>query len=205
VGLSLGRGAPSNLTARSCQDAGVDWDGDRYQERFDTLASAGHDVHGEADFVAARSPRSVLDAGCGTGRVAVELARRGIDVVGVDRDGGMLAVARRRAPHIPWVRADLAAFTLARTFDAVVLAGNVPLFATPGTQAAMVACCARHVTPGGVLIAGFQLGRGYELAAYDRDTVGAGLTLAERFATWESEPLGDRPAYAVSVHRRPDR
>ena len=38
-------------------------------------------------------PTTVLDAWCGTGRVAVELARRGVRVVGVDVDASMLATA----------------------------------------------------------------------------------------------------------------
>ena len=56
--------------------------------------------------------------------------------------------------------------------------------------------------PGGRLVSGFQLGRGYDLADYDRHCATAGLTLAERFATWDRAPFagGD---YAVSVHRRP--
>jgi SAM-dependent methyltransferase len=178
------------------------WDADRYQERLDTLAETGVDMHGEADFVAERAPSSVLDAGCGTGRVAIELSRRGVPVVGVDRDRAMLAVARRRAPHVPWIRADLAAPALARGFDVVVLAGNVPLFTAPGTQAALVAGCARHVAAGGVLIAGFQLDRGYDLAAYDRAAEAAGLTLVERYATWDRLPSGPGQTYAVSVHRR---
>ncbi|MDQ1398226.1 MAG: hypothetical protein QOK20_158, partial [Acidimicrobiaceae bacterium] len=53
------------------------WDGESYQRRFDELASGGQDVHGEAAFVMALTPATVLDAGCGTGRVAIELARRG--------------------------------------------------------------------------------------------------------------------------------
>ena len=38
----------------------------------------------------------VLDAGCGTGRVGIELARRGFEVTGTDIDPAMLAAARRR-------------------------------------------------------------------------------------------------------------
>jgi hypothetical protein len=88
---------------------------------------------------------------------------------------------------------------LARAFDVVLMAGNVPLFTPPGTQGALVAGCARHV--GGVLIAGFQLNRGYELAAYDSDCAAVGLELAERYATWDAEPFADGGDYAVSVHR----
>jgi len=59
-------------------------------------------MHGEATFVEALGVRRVLDAGCGTGRVAIELARRGLDVVGVDADPGMLSAARAKAPELEW-------------------------------------------------------------------------------------------------------
>lgn len=174
------------------------WDGDDYQRRFDALAAAGHDVHGEADFVMSLGPASVLDAGCGTGRVAIELARRGVDVVGVDVDPGMLATARSRAPEITWVEADLTTLDLGRTFDVVVLAGNVPLFTPPGTHAALVAHCARHVAPGGHLVAGFQLDRGYSVAEYDEAVA---MDLVDRFSTWDRAPWSPTDTYAVSVHR----
>jgi SAM-dependent methyltransferase len=174
------------------------WDGDRYQARFDKLVAAGTDVHGEAAFVESLEPGSVLDAGCGTGRVAIELARRGIDdVVGVDVDVSMLATARRLAPDVTWVHADLGALEIGRTFDVVVLAGNVPLFTPPGTQAALVAGCARHV--GRAMVAGFQLDRSYGVAEYDAHCSAAGLVLAERFATWDRAPFAGG-AYAVSIH-----
>lgn len=180
----------------------MSWDGDDYQARFDRLAAAGSDVHGEATFVRAYQPTSVLDAGCGTGRVAIELARHGIEVVGADVDPSMLATARRAAPGIPWIEADLTELDLGRTFDLVVMAGNVPLFTPPGTQAALVAGVARHVASGGRLIAGFSLDRGYTADDYDAHAAAAGLTLAERFATWDRAPWVPGAAYAVSVHTR---
>lgn len=185
------------------EDALVSWDGDSYQQRFDALSAQGVDVHGEADFVCAFQPRSVLDAGCGTGRVALELARRGIAAVGVDTDASMLATARRLGPDIPWIAADLTDLALGRVFDVVVMAGNVPLFTPAGTEAALVAGCARHVAPGGLLIAGFQLDRAYDVATYDGHCRAAGLGLTERWATWDRQPLPGDGRYAVSVHRRP--
>lgn len=180
---------------------GVEWQGDDYQARFDRLAEAGTDVHGEAGFVLAFSPASVLDAGCGTGRVAIELARRGVEVVGVDLDESMLATARRLGPELTWLRSDLAHLDLGRTFDVVVMAGNVPLFTPPGTHAALVAGVARHVGPRGHLVAGFSLGRGYELVDYDAHASAAGLALVERWATWDRQPFTEGSDYAVSVHR----
>lgn len=178
------------------------WEGDDYQRRFDTLAAQGRDVHGEADFVSALTPATVLDAGCGTGRVAIELARRGVEVVGVDNDASMLATARTRAPGIEWVQADVTALDLGREFDVVVMAGNVPLFTPPGTQAALVAGGARHLAPAGVLVIGFQLGRGYELAEFDGHCTDVGLDLDARFATWDRDPFPGDGSYAVSVLRR---
>ncbi|HUQ62448.1 MAG TPA: class I SAM-dependent methyltransferase [Acidimicrobiales bacterium] len=181
----------------------TNWDGAEYQQRFDELAACGTDVHGEADFVMAFAPGSVLDAGCGTARVAIELAARGVDVVGVDADASMLATARQNAPELELLEADLTTLDLGRCFDVVVLAGNVPLFTPAGTQDALVTGCARHVASGGALVAGFQLDRGYSLADYDRSAEATGLVLADRFATWDREPFGDDGDYAVSVHRRP--
>lgn len=178
------------------------WEGDDYQCRFDALAARGEDVHGEAGFVAGLTPASVLDAGCGTGRVAIELARHGVEVVGVDADPSMLATARERAPDLTWIEADVGELDLERVFDVVVMAGNVPLFTPVGTRARLVAGCARHVAPGGVLVAGFQLGRGYDLAGYDADCAAAGLEPVARFATWDREPFPGEGTYAVSIHRR---
>jgi SAM-dependent methyltransferase len=180
----------------------VSFDGRDYQAHFDRLAAHGVDVHGEATFVRGFTPRSVLDAGCGTGRVAIELARHDIDVVGVDVDASMIAEARRRAPQLSWVQADLTTLDLDRRFDVVVLAGNVPLFTPAGTHDALVRSCAAHVAPGGVLIAGFQLDRGYALDEFDGSCTSAGLALVERWSTWDRQPFSEQNDYAVSVAER---
>jgi SAM-dependent methyltransferase len=181
--------------------------GDDYQARFDALAAAGQDVHGEATFLLTLDPppATVLDAGCGTGRVAIELARRGVEVVGVDRDAEMLATARRQAPGLEWHQADLAGFDLGRTFDVVVLAGNVLLFVAPGTEGQVVARCAAHLAPGGRLVAGFSIrADGYDTERLDADAAAAGLEVAARWATWDRQPWRAGGEYAVSVLARPD-
>ena len=184
---------------------------DDYDRRFEEAARAGQDMHGEASLVASLGVRSVLDAGCGTGRVAIELARRGIDVVGVDVDEAMLAQARAKAPHLDWRLADLAEAdliiaeaegSLPRHFDAVVAAGNVMIFLEPGTEGAVVANLARHLAAGGALVAGFQLDGRLDLAVFDEHCRRAGLDLAHRWATWERDAWREGGDYAVSVHRR---
>ena len=178
------------------------FDGREYQARLDVLAASGMDLHGEADLVRRYRPASVYDAGCGTGRVAIELARHGIDVLGVDADASMIAEARRRAPALAWVHADVARHRAGRIFDVVVMAGNVPLFCPPADRRALIAGCADHLAAGGRLIAGFSLDHRYRLEDYDRAAGAAGLVLEDRWSTWSGEPWDAGHTYAVSVHRR---
>lgn len=166
------------------------------------MAEAGQNPHGEVDFVQRYSPTSVLDAGCGTGRVAIEFAARGIDAAGSDIDASMLAQARTKAPELTWVESDLAALDMGRVFDAVVMAGNVILFVQPGTEAACVAGAARHVGPGGRLVAGFSL-RDVTAEDWEEWVRATGLEPAERFSTWDADPFLPESNYLVSVALRP--
>jgi hypothetical protein len=80
----------------------------------------------------------------------------------------------------------------------------VMIFLTPGTEAAVVANLAHQLTPGGVLVAGFQLQRGrLSIDQYDAMAAAAGLTRAERWSTWDCNTWSGTDAYAVSVHRAP--
>ncbi|HEX3566998.1 MAG TPA: class I SAM-dependent methyltransferase [Acidimicrobiales bacterium] len=178
--------------------------GDNYDKRFDALASTGQNVHGEAEFVVSLGVGSVLDAGCGTGRVAIELARRGLDVAGIDLDASMLDSARQKAPELSWACADLSDpdLDLGRQFDAVVMAGNVMIFVSPGTEGAVLASAVRHLRRPGLVIAGFSLRRGgLGVTEYDGLATEAGLHLAERWSTWDRSPFSADDTYAVSVHR----
>jgi SAM-dependent methyltransferase len=181
--------------------------GDDYDARWRRLAASGQNVHGEADLVESllreSGGTSVLDAGCGTGRVAIELAGRGLSVVGVDADARMLAAARSKAPDLSWVEADLAdlASAVPGPFDLVLLAGNVMIFLEPGTEARTLAALAARLAPGGLLVAGFSVRADrLTLERYDRLAGDDGLQPVFRWATWDRQPFegGD---YAVSVHR----
>ena len=167
------------------------------------MEATGHDPHGEVAFVMRFEPESVLDAGCGTGRVAIELARRGVHAVGVDLDTAMLDAARRKAPQLQWFCADLASLDLDERFAMVVMAGNVMIFVEPGTEAQVVARMAAHLVAGGRLVAGFQLGQNLGLDQYDEAAAAVGLALEARFATWDGDPFTPDARYAVSVHRLP--
>lgn len=177
---------------------------DDYEARFDRIAAKGGNPHGEVDLVMRLQPRTALDAGCGFGRVAIELDRRGVDVVGVDLDEDLLERARRRAPGLDWRRADLATFDAGREFDLVVVAGNVIGFVEPGDRPRAVGSCAAHVAPGGHLVMGNQLRADWpDVDDLERWAVAAGLDPVDRFSGWEGQPFEPSGDYAVLVLRRP--
>jgi SAM-dependent methyltransferase len=190
--------------------------GEEYARRFAQLAESGHDIHGEAAFCAAllNPGARILDAGCGTGRIAIRLAELGHHCTGVDVDRSMLAVARRNAPTLTWLHGDLArldSLTLEPGFDLALAAGNVIPLLAPGTEPAVVRQLAAVLRPGGLLITGMGLDAEHlplpeptvTLTEFDRWCTQAGLTLRQRFATWDGEPYRQGGGYAVSVHSRP--
>ena len=183
--------------------------GDDYDARWRSLAATGQNVHGEADLVETLLRESggtrVLDAGCGTGRVAIELAARGFTVLGVDADAGMLQTARAKKPGLPWLEADLAdlAGAVDAEFDLALMAGNVAIFLRPGTEGAVLRGVSDRLVPGGLLVAGFSIRPNrLSLNRYDELAERADLQPVVRWATWNRDPFtgGD---YAVSVHRKP--
>lgn len=187
----------------------------RYAERFRSMAARGEDTHGEAAFVAdlLPPPAKVLDAGCGTGRVAVRLAELGYDVVGVDVDDSMLDVARSEAPHLDWRHGDLSTFDLGETFDVVLVAGNTIPLLEPGT---LLDACERlgaHVTPGGVVVCGFGLDAAHlpgdcpptALADVDAAFGVLGMDAVVRYSTWDHDEFDPADGYAVTLYAEPRR
>ncbi|NCL75854.1 methyltransferase domain-containing protein [Rhodococcus sp. YH1] len=177
-----------------------------YIERFAELAHAGTDLHGEARLVDVLVPRGarILDAGCGTGRVGLELARRGHSVTAVDLDPVLVEEARAH-PELTVHLADLAQLDLpGERFDAVVSAGNVMVFLAPGSERTVLERIATHLRPGGVFVAGFTTGAAYRPSQFAADLAAAGLSLEHRFATWDLRPWHDDAEWLVAVARRGD-
>ncbi|WP_019869012.1 class I SAM-dependent methyltransferase [Salinispora oceanensis] len=181
-----------------------------YIDRFRRLAAEGADLAGEARLIDALvAPGSrVLDAGCGTGRVAAALALRGHTVVGVDADPMLIEAAGAAYPGPRWLMADLAELDLAAAdepepFDAAVVAGNVMTFVAAGTEADVLRRIAAHVRPDGIVAVGFGTDRGYPLSAFDEDSAAAGLRREHRFATWDLRPWREESDFAVTLLRRP--
>lgn len=184
-----------------------------YSLRFVTIAQGGDDVDGEARFIDAMAERGsrVLDAGCGTGRVAAALARAGHRVVGIDADPILIAKGNELYPGLPLSVLDLHDLTddglagrdLVNQFDLVVCAGNVMLFLAEGTEPRVVANLAGVLAPGGRAVFGFFTGRDFNHDDLDDAAREAGLEHEHRFADWELRPARTSDEWAVSVYAKP--
>ena len=96
-----------------------------------------------------------LELACGSGRIAVPLAREGVRLVGLDNSPAMLARAREKSAGlagVEWVEGDMRSFGLGKTFGLVIIpvASLQPLLTTED-QMACLRCAHRHLAPGGRL------------------------------------------------------
>ncbi len=126
----------------------------------------------------------VLDVGCGPGRHAYALARRGIAVHGVDISQRFVDLARASAPPgATFERADARTLAYDGMFDAVIslCQGAFGLAALPGApfgddpDGTILHCIARAVRPGGrvavsAFSAYFQIVHALEGATFDADS-----------------------------------
>lgn len=180
-----------------------------YVERFRAMAAEGQDLDGEARFVDAIAPRgaSILDAGCGHGRVGGRLAELGHTVVGVDLDPILIEAAKQDHPGSTWLLGDLAELDLndrdcATRFDAMVCAGNVMAFLDPSTRRTVLSRLRDHLVDGGRLAVGFGAGRGYEFGDFFGDAESVGLGIDLRLATWDLRPFTAESDFLVAVLTR---
>jgi SAM-dependent methyltransferase len=128
---------------------------ERYDERYDHLTDPAV-VNPMVDFLAdlARDG-TALELGIGTGRIALPLAQRGVQVHGIDLSEAMVARlrAKRGAEQIVVTIGDFATTTVEATFSVAYLVANTIMNLT--TQDEQVACfrnVAAHLEPGGCFV-----------------------------------------------------
>jgi SAM-dependent methyltransferase len=152
---------------------------------------------GESQIVAAAVPpgASILELGCGTGRILRPLAALGHPVTGVDDSADMLA----RSPDLPTICSPIESLRLDRTFDAVLLASTM-VNADPGTRQGFLATVRRHLRDGGIAV--FQQNPPHWFETFqDADRVRddpSGIRRIVRAARWEPPCLRLEVEYQVA-------
>lgn len=101
----------------------------------------------------------VLELGCGTGRLLMPLARRGVKLIGVDSSPAMLARARQHLEaqdllkHVELIEADARVLQISQRFRlAFVALNSFAHFITRDDQRAVLGTLHEHLLPGGTLI-----------------------------------------------------
>lgn len=131
----------------------------------------------------------VLDLGCGTGRLAIPLARVGKQVTGLDRSPAMLVHARRKASDLPirWLTGDFRSYHLQDRFDLIICCGHAfQALLSEADQLAFLQSARAHLANGGAL-------------AFDtRNTVPLHLDVTGQEQSWHSFVLPDGAVVDVS-------
>ncbi len=106
--------------------------------------------------LAERCGGPVLELGCGTGRVALHLARRGHEVIGLDRDQELLDVLDERADglELTTLHAEARAFELAQPVGLVLAPTHLlQLLPSQDERGECLQSAAEALRPGGLLAA----------------------------------------------------
>lgn len=126
----------------------------RLAEVYDPLDPDRSDLEVYAAIVYEFGARTVLDIGCGTGTFACVLARRGIDVIGVDPAGASLEVARHKdgADRVRWMEGDATVLPPLQVDLATMTANVAQVFLTDEDWDATIRAAHAALRPGGRLI-----------------------------------------------------
>lgn len=142
-----------------------------------------------------QSGEQILDLGCGTGHLTAQLAASGATVTGLDSSPSMIAAAQQNYPHLKFIFADAADFSLSEKFDAVF--SNATLHWVTRAEAAVVSI-AGALKPGGRFVAEFG-GKGNAERVINAVAAAVGeLTQAEVKHGWYYPSLG---AYAALLEK----
>lgn len=111
--------------------------------KFILAAMKEHNVRGKA----------ILDVACGTGRHAALLAGMGFRVVGIDKNNGMLRIARRKVPTATFRRGDMKSFCLPRRFDVILcMFTSINYNTRMADLVKTLSNFERHLSDGGIIV-----------------------------------------------------
>lgn len=130
----------------------IKWDSGKYTSDFSFVHEYGNSV---IELIEAEKGASVLDLGCGNGALTKVLQDKGYCAKGLDASPELLTIARGNYPHIEFIQADAADFSLEEPVDAV-FSNAVLHWIDKAWQPRMLACVHRALKPGGEFV--FEFG-----------------------------------------------
>ena len=175
--------------------AGADWSGTDFTEKNETLAN------NVISLLSDLPGKRVLDLGCGSAALAVELAGRGFDVTGLDLyiEPARQRIAARKVP-VKLIEKDMAEMTFSEEFDAVVNwdVSGIGMFPTDEDNIDVIRRVYEALVPGGrFLVETYNLPfarcHGVEMLKYDSQTGRCAGKISKKM------PDGSRKTWELSV------
>jgi SAM-dependent methyltransferase len=156
--------------------------GEPVAARYDASSAEMFDpavVEPAVDFLAELAgDGAALELGIGTGRIALPLARRGVDVHGIDLSEAMVARLRAKpgGEEIGVTIGDFAAARVGRTFSlAYVVFNTIENLTTQDAQAACFQNAAAHLEPGGCFVVEVEVPAHEPLRVFDLSETHVGI------------------------------
>ncbi len=146
--------------------------------------------------------KTILDVGCGTGRHAIELAKRGYSVTGIDLSESQLDRARDKAElagvSVEFMQQDARSFDLGKTFDLVIMLceGGFSLMETDEMNFNILKNAAAHLKSGGKFIF-TTLNALYPLYHSVKDFINSGSDVESLDNTFDLLTFRDRSTIAI--------
>ncbi|OZB95437.1 trans-aconitate 2-methyltransferase [Paenibacillus sp. XY044] len=125
------------------------WNPELYDNKLGFVAQYGKGV---VDLLQPRSGETILDLGCGTGDLSIEIAKSGAKVIGMDYSAEMIDQARNKYADIEFIVGNAEHFAHEITYDAVF--SNAALHWIKNA-ASVVSAVHQSLKPGGRFIAEF--------------------------------------------------
>ena len=144
----------------------------------------------------------LIDAGCGTGRVAALLAPDGNNVLGIDIAPGMIAEARTAHPQIPFKVAPLTAIPVADSTAAAVAYWYSIITTSPEDLPAVWNELSRVLAIGGHALVAFLCGGGDAVVRTNAYGTGSPITLYRHDPQFVSRTLGQAGMAVDTVSQR---
>ena len=155
-------------------------------------------------------PKTVLDLGCGTGSMTLELARRGYEVIGMDLSEEMLSVADSRAREeklssIRFIQSDMCSFELGGKVDAVVCClDGINHLTHRDDLLSCFSLVSHYLCDGGVFVFDLNTPHKFKTTYADRDYI---LEDDGIMCCWRNRlsKKGDKVDFCLTVYREDER